>query len=119
MLSIVATLEEFRSILLGANIHVFTDHKNLTFDDLKTQRVLRWHNKVKEFLPWLHYIKGPRNVLADNLSRLFHLPTPSQIAEGKKLKEPAVVSDDEDDEEGFLATCENSGCLDDDIYNIF
>jgi hypothetical protein len=36
--------------------------------------------------------------------------------EGKKLREPAVFSDDKD---GFLVSCENSGCLDEDIYAIF
>ena len=70
-------------------------------------------------MPWLHYIEGKKNILADNLSCLLCLPTPSQIAEGKKLVEPAIVSDNKDNEEGFLASCKDSGCLDEDIYNIF
>ncbi len=102
MLSIVATREEFWSMLLGANIHVFTDHKNMTLDTLKTQNVLRWRTKIEEFSPMLHYIKGPRNILADNLSRLHRLVTPAQIAEGKKLIESAEVSIEEEDEAYFL-----------------
>jgi hypothetical protein len=83
--------------------HVYTNNKNLTFDDLNTQHILHWRDKIEEFSLWLHYIEAPRNILADNLSRLLCLPAPSQIAEWKKLIEPAIVSDDEDNEEGFLA----------------
>jgi hypothetical protein len=43
----------------------------------------------------LHYIKSPRNILAVNLSRLHHIVTPAQIAEGKKLVKPAEVSNEE------------------------
>jgi hypothetical protein len=79
-------------MLLGADIHVFTDHKNLMFDTLKMQCVLCWHTKIEEFSPMLHYIKGPHNILANNLSRLHCPVSPAQITEGKKLKEPAEVS---------------------------
>jgi hypothetical protein len=115
MLSIVATLEECQGVLLGANIHVFTDHKNLTFDTLKTQRVLRSRTKIEEFLPMLHYIKGLCNILANNLSRLHCLVTPAQIAEGKKLVEPAEFSIEEEEKAYFLDQ-EYSGLYDGNIW---
>ncbi len=59
------------------------------FDTLKMQCVLRWYTKIEEFSPMLHYIKGPHNILADNLSSLHCLVTPAQITEEKKLVEPA------------------------------
>ncbi len=102
MLSIVATLKKFQGMLLGADIHVFTDNKNLTFDTLKMQCVLCWHTKIEEFSPILHCIRGPHNILADNLSRLHHLVTPAQIAEGRKLVEPAEASNEEEDKAYFL-----------------
>ena len=102
MLSIVATLEGFFSIILGTNIHFFTDHKNLTFDSLKTQRVLRWRNKVEEYSPMLHYIEGPNNLLAENFSRLQRLISPDQLAKGKKLVKPVVVSGNEDADDAYF-----------------
>ncbi len=115
MLSIVATLKEFQSMLLGADIHVFTDHKNLTFNTLKTQCMFHWRTKIEEFSPMLHYIKGPRNNLADNLSRLHRLVTPAQIAEGKTLVEPAEVSNEGEDKAHFLDQ-EYSGLYDEDVW---
>ena len=55
--SIVETLKEFRNILLGEKIKVYTDHKNLTY---KAERVMRWRLILEEFGPELHYIKGQK-----------------------------------------------------------
>jgi hypothetical protein len=70
LLSIVATLKEFRNILLGQQMTVFADHKNLTCKNFNTERVMRWRLVLEEFGPDLQHIKGERNVVADALSRL-------------------------------------------------
>jgi hypothetical protein len=50
----------------------------------------------------LHYIEGPHNILANNLSQLHPLVTPAQIAEGKEPVEPAEVSNIKEDKAYFL-----------------
>ena len=74
VLSIVTTLKEFRNIILGHQITVYTDHKNPTHKSLNTERVMRWRLILEEFGPELKYIKGENNVVADSLSRLEKSP---------------------------------------------
>ena len=70
LLAIVETLKEFRTLLLGQRIVVYTDHKNLTYKVFNTERVMRWRLIAEEFGAELRYIKGSHNVVADALSRL-------------------------------------------------
>jgi RNase H-like domain found in reverse transcriptase len=71
LLSIVKTLKKYRNILLGQQIEVFTDHKNLVYKTFNnTERVMRWRLIIEEFGPKLTYIKGASNIVADALSRM-------------------------------------------------
>lgn len=86
ILSIVETLKEYKTMLYGVKeLHVYTDHRNLTFQNLQSQRVLRWRMFLEDFHPIFHYIKGENNGFADALSRL---PTSSSRWQNDHPKDP-------------------------------
>ena len=71
LLSIVETLKEYRTMLFGCReLHIYTDHKNLTFNKLVSQKIMRWQLFIEEFHTTFHYIQGTNNNIADALSRL-------------------------------------------------
>ena len=76
LLAIVETLKEFKGILWGQKIVVYTDHKNLINDALgsTSNRVYRWRLIIKEYGPEIIYIKGIHNTVADAISRLEFSP---------------------------------------------
>ena len=56
---------------------VYTDHKNLTYNNFNMEHVMRWRLLIEEFGPTIEYIKGPKNIVADVLSRLDLVSLPS------------------------------------------
>ena len=64
------TLKEFRTIILGHSITVYTEHKNLTFENFTTEIVIHRRLMLEEYGPEIKYIKGPDNDALDALSRL-------------------------------------------------
>jgi hypothetical protein len=75
LLSAIETCKEYKNILLGYPIIVFTEHRNNTFNGLKaSDRVLltSWLLLLEEYGVTFEYLQGKTNVAAveDPLSRL-------------------------------------------------
>jgi hypothetical protein len=51
LLAIVETLKEYRNILLGQKIIIYTNHKNLIWKNFTSKRVLRWRLLLEEYGP--------------------------------------------------------------------
>jgi hypothetical protein len=107
LLCVFATLCEFRSMLLGAELHVHTDHKNILSIGDSSQRRLLWISYVDEYGPELHYVEGPHNVIADTFSRFLHSDMSSPLV-GKKA---AYV--DSNSESGNRNESSHSSLMDD------
>ena len=64
------TLKEFKNILLGQKLIVHTDHKNILYSNLASDRIARWRLLLEEYGPEYVHVKGQDNVVADALSRM-------------------------------------------------
>jgi hypothetical protein len=76
LLAIVETLKEFKGMLWGQYIKVYTDHKNLTRDalGLTSDRVYCWHLLLEEYAPEITYSKGIHNTVVDAILQLEYDP---------------------------------------------
>ncbi len=83
LLCVIVTLREFHSMLLGAEIHIHTDHTNILNVGDSSERRVQWILYVDEYSPTLYYVEGPLNVIADTFSRLLHQDDTSALV-GKK-----------------------------------
>jgi hypothetical protein len=77
LLAIVETLTEFKGILWGQQVKVYTDHQKLMRDalGLTSDRVYQWRLLIEEYGPGIVYIKGIHNTVADAISRLEYTPS--------------------------------------------
>ena len=111
LLSIVETLKTFRTMLYGAELHVHTDHKNLTYSMTlyNTQRVLRWRLLLEDFGAKFYYKKGEHNVVADALSRVPR----SAVGESTTPKESLFVEEEIEKraDEYYFGPCAEPDCL--------
>lgn len=72
LLRITEPLKQFRHILLGNEIKVCTDHKNLTYSgtNFSSDRRLRQRLLIKEYGAELIFVASIKNVVTDGISRL-------------------------------------------------
>lgn len=95
LLSIVELLKEFKGMLLGYKVEVWTDHINLTRDNLglaTSDRVHRWRLLLNEYDVDIKYIKGENNTVADAISRLDYCPKENPHDEDEDAFDPKELS---------------------------
>ena len=70
LLGIVEGRKAFAGVIRGQDLTVHTDHLNLLYNKLPSQRMIRWRLMPEEYHPKIVQIVGVDNNAADALSRL-------------------------------------------------
>ncbi|GBM41814.1 Transposon Ty3-G Gag-Pol polyprotein [Araneus ventricosus] len=91
LLAVYASIRHFRHMLEGCQFIIFTDHKPLVYafrqkPEKASPRQLRHLDYIGQFSTNIQYIKGEEIVVADTLSRIATIDTPSPI-DYKKMAE--------------------------------
>jgi hypothetical protein len=69
LLSIVETLTTyFNPFNFGSQLQIWTNHANMTYQNITLHQVLRWHLYIQEYGPTIHWKAGEDNIEADTLS---------------------------------------------------
>ena len=74
---IVECLKQFRGIIFGYVINIFSDHDNMIYAATLSeyQRVIRWRLIIEEFGNNIQHIAGVDNIVADTLNILLSAPS--------------------------------------------
>ncbi len=70
LLSIVMVLTKFCTMLLGAVLHIHTNHLSITTNNTTPDCVICWLNYVKQFNSYIHFIPDKDNIISNTLSLL-------------------------------------------------
>ncbi len=81
LLAIVKSLKEFKGMLWGQSIKVYTDHTNLMRDalDLNLIQVYQWRLMLEVYWAKIVNIKGIHNTVADAISWLEYAPVSIEL----------------------------------------
>ena len=100
MYGIVYTLTKMDYLLRDRTFTLKTDHKNLLkMNTDKNPKVYRWKLSIQDYDAHVEYIEGPKNVIADGLSRL--LPTSNMPKDQSGNTHSDIDPDDYFDESNY------------------
>jgi hypothetical protein len=117
LLAIAETQKEFKGMLWGQNIKVFTNHANLMRDalGLTLDQVYQWRLLLEEYGPEIVYIKGIHNTVADTVLQLEYDPSINRTAESFQMTK---VRNNSHQRQCWMVVLKNWGRLDIDSDNL-